>query len=269
MQYVRTHSTRGGSTVATISALLLSACALGHDDIDGEISAEVVAVPPAPETVDAESQPAEVEAEPAAEKPAPKLGAKLGRFELTYYWMAREAKNKGQTTVQLYNRQCKPLVKVTKSFAARLAVEGTGTLRDGRVVNTTGSCDCETSCFFLVPRSKRWGVGVGKRPLSPFRTVAVDPKNVRIGTMLYIPELDGLTMPGRKPWGGFVHDGCVIAGDRGGGVQGRQLDFFTGRRTHYQSLYRRHRLRSVTVYNGKGRCEKRGRSVVAVNRNSI
>lgn len=269
MQYVRTHTTRKSSAVAAIAALWLGACALGHDDIDGEITSEIVSVLPPPETVDATPQEADDQEEPETEQADLQLGAKLGSFELTYYWMAHEAKNKGSATVQLYNRKCKPLVKVSQSFAARLSVEGTGMLRDGRVVNTTGTCDCETSCFFMVPRSKRWGVGVGKRPLSPFRTVAVDPKTVPIGTTLYIPELDGLTMPGRRPWGGFVHDGCVIAGDRGGGVQGRQLDFFTGRRTHYHSLYRRHRLKSVTVYNGKGRCEKRGRSVVAVNRNSI
>jgi 3D (Asp-Asp-Asp) domain-containing protein len=121
-----------------------------------------------------------------------------------------------------------------------------------------------------VPKYARYGVGVAKRPLSPFRSVAVDPVEVPIGTMLYIAELDGLTMPGRGSYGGFVHDGCVLADDRGGGVKGHQIDFFTARRHHYTAFDRRHRLKSVTVYDGKGRCMRKGRRVVAAaNRNSI
>jgi len=253
---------------AAIAAALVGACSLGHDDIDRETFTDIGDTLPQTDGVDATDDQAVEEPSSEDTPAAPELGPMLGSFEITYYWMAREARDKGPATVQLYGRKCKPLAVVSKSFAARLATEGTGMLRDGRVVNTSGTCPCESSCFFVVPRNNRWGVGVGKRPLSPFRSVAVDPRAIPIGSMLYIPELDGLTMPGRKPWGGFVHDGCVMADDRGGGVRGHQLDFFTGRRTHYNALYRRHRLKSVTVYDGTGRCEKHGRHVVAVNRNS-
>jgi hypothetical protein len=77
-------------------------------------------------------------------------------------------------------------------------------------------------------------------------------------------------MPGAKPWGGFVHDGCVIAHDTGGGVRGKQLDFFMAQRHHYASFDRRHRLKQVSVFDGASRCEKKGATVVAsANRNSI
>ena len=212
--------------------------------------------------------------EPEEQADEPELGPLLGSFDFTYYWVANQKKAHGdsaQATVQLYQRKgCVPLAKVSPAFADRLELEGTGRLNDGRVLNTSGPCSCgERNCFYEVPRSARFGVGVGKRPLSPFRSVAVDSRVIPIGTVLYIPELDGLTMPGRAPYGGFVHDGCVIADDRGGGVKGHQLDFFTARRTYYTSFNRRHRLKRVTVYDGKGRCTKVGRKLVAVDRNSI
>ncbi|MCG8420930.1 MAG: 3D domain-containing protein [Proteobacteria bacterium] len=193
----------------------------------------------------------------------------LGNFQFTYYWIARQQKDI-KPEVQLYTSDCKPLAKVSKKFARQLSREGTGKLRDGRVINVSGSCDCEHSpCYFVPNRRKRWGVGVGKRALSPFRSVAVDPATVSIGTLLYVPELDGLTMPGRQPWGGFVHDGCVIADDRGGNVQGKQLDFFAVKKSHYHALYRRHRLTQVTVFEGSSRCQQVGKKLIPVNRNSI
>ena len=202
------------------------------------------------------------------------LGEVLGSFRFTYYWVAHEevtSEDTGPATVQLYHRkQCVPLALVSPAFAERLEREGTGKLRDGRVVNIAGPCGCgERPCFYVVPEHARWGVGVAKRPLSPFRSVAVDPRLVSIGTMLYIPELDGLTMPGRPPEGGFVHDGCVVADDRGGSVKGQQIDFFTAQRSYYASFDRRHRLKTVTVFDGAGWCSRVGRKVVAVDRNTI
>ncbi len=194
-------------------------------------------------------------------------GPWLGTFEFTYYWVASERRG-AAPSVQLYNRHCRRLAKVPSSFAKALAMEGTGRLRDGRVINRAGNCKCGRQECYFVSRA-RWGTGVAYRPLSPFRSVAVDTKKVKIGTTLYIPELDGLTMPGRKPWGGFVHDGCVMADDRGGNINGAQLDFFSARYNHYKALFGRHRLQRVSVFEGTGRCEKKGRSVVAAHRNSI
>lgn len=183
----------------------------------------------------------------------------LGSFALTYYWIAAEGR--GQRTTPLYGRDCRPIAKVTASFARRVAMEGTGRLRDGRVVNVAGPCDCPSSrCYFFTSKRKRWGAGVGRRPLSPFRSVAVDPAMVSIGDTIYIEELDGLLMPGEAPYGGFVHDGCVVADDRGGGVRGKKIDFFTGRHGYYRALFERHGLTEVTVYPGEDRCGEERRA---------
>jgi 3D (Asp-Asp-Asp) domain-containing protein len=68
------------------------------------------------------------------------------------------------------------------------------------------------------------GCGVRNIPLTPFRTVAVDTDIIPIGSVLYVPELRGRTFEyeGR----GFVHDGYLFAGDRGGAIRGRHIDVF-------------------------------------------
>jgi 3D (Asp-Asp-Asp) domain-containing protein len=159
---------------------------------------------------------------------------------------------------------CTPIAEVTREFAAQLALQGTGKLKDGRVLNVSGHCNCERSpCFKEV--ANQWGTSGNGRALHPFRTVAVDPRVVKLGSLLYVPILEGRTMPGRPPWGGFVHDGCVVADDTGGGIKGKQLDFFVGRKGWYLGMSNRpgrHSwARQVPVFDGSKLCERKGRRV--------
>ena len=180
----------------------------------------------------------------------------LGEFDFTYYWITSEHSFPGERTVQLYGKDCKPLKKVTPKFAERLALEGTGKLTSGRTLNVDGECECGgfSPCFFVTRRSQRWGVGAETRPLVPFRSVAVDTDYIPIGTRMYIPELDGLTVPGRAPYGGFVHDGCVVADDTGGSVDDEQIDIFFALKGHYEGFDHRHRIRTVRAYRNHERC---------------
>lgn len=160
---------------------------------------------------------------------------------------------------------CKPVAEVSKAFAVELALQGTGRLRDGRILNIWSLCRCDYSPCFKVSRAK-WGTSGTGRALQPFRTVAVDPRVIKLGTLLYIPELEGRLMPGRSPAGGFVHDGCVLADDVGGGIKGAELDLFVGRRGWYHGLAGRggnHRwAKSVSVFDGSKHCERKGRRIV-------
>ena len=166
--------------------------------------------------------------------------------------------------VHVYGPECESLAEVSREFAAALTLQGTGKLRDGRVINVWGKCSCERSPCFKITENQ-WGTGGGGRPLQPFRTVAVDPKVIKLGTLLYVPILDGRTMPGRAPWGGFVHDGCVIADDTGGGIDGNQLDLFVGRKGYYLgvsgSAGSHSWAKHVPVYDGASRCQREGRKV--------
>jgi 3D (Asp-Asp-Asp) domain-containing protein len=160
--------------------------------------------------------------------------------------------------------QCEPIAEVSKDFATQLAVQGTGKLRDGRVLNIWGHCNCKRTPCFKVTQAQ-WGTAGTGRSLLPFRTVAVDPKVVKLGSLLYVPLLEGRTMPGRAPWGGFVHDGCVVADDTGGHIGGNRLDLFVGRRAYFLGIsgsggshaWARH----VPVFDGTGICERKGRRV--------
>jgi len=181
----------------------------------------------------------------------------VGEFEMSYYWVSSERDFDGRADTKVYDKQCHVLAKVPAEFARRMTLEGTGRLRDDRVLNTAGGCECGFSpCFFEVSKRRSWGVGVANRALAPFRSIAVDKDVVPIGTRLYIPALDGVRMPGKKPWGGFVHDGCVIADDRGGAVHGHEIDFFAGLRTYYRIIHRKHRFDKITAYDGTERCAR-------------
>ncbi len=61
-------------------------------------------------------------------------------------------------------------------------------------------------------------------PLMAFRTIAVDPAKIKMGTILYIPALRGLGF--WKHGELFAHDGYVVASDRGGAIEGNHIDMF-------------------------------------------
>lgn len=159
---------------------------------------------------------------------------------------------------------CEPIVETTREFAFELNIQGTGKLKDGRVLNVWGPCNCPTSpCWKVV--QQQWGMGGAGRPLQPFRTVAVDPKLIKLGSLLYIPLLEGRTMPGRPPWGGFIHDGCVVADDTGGAIRDHQIDLFVGRKGWFLGMSGhpgpRSWARHIPVFDGSKVCERKGRKI--------
>jgi 3D (Asp-Asp-Asp) domain-containing protein len=229
---------------------------------------------------------------PATVEPVETGPHQLGQFTITFYYVIGEdevapkpvlvASNDNrvgasedsdtdltaitQDLVTLYagGGKCEPIAEVSKEFASQLAVQGTGKLHDGRVLNIWGACNCNHSPCFKVTQAQ-WGTAGSGKPLQPFRTVAVDPRVVKLGSLLYVPLLEGRTMPGRPPWGGYVHDGCVVADDTGGHIAGNRIDLFVGRKAYFLGLsgsggshaWARH----VPVFDGTGICERKGRHV--------
>ncbi|PIK15019.1 3D domain-containing protein [Halobacteriovorax sp. JY17] len=80
--------------------------------------------------------------------------------------------------------------------------------------------------------NSRWGDGVQNYSLIPYRTIAVDPKFIPFGSVIYIPEAKGV----KFMWVGkqFTHDGFFFAGDRGGAIKGPHIDVFTGNSKNHE-----------------------------------
>jgi 3D (Asp-Asp-Asp) domain-containing protein len=167
------------------------------------------------------------------------LAEDLG-FALRFYWLSLETDyddpqstavpKSGRirtvptnTWVELYTPDGYFMQRVPERFAWSLRLEGTGLMKDGRIINYTGKCPFGYgTCFEQLDIAEHpFGRGAGVRKLIPFKSVAVDPRLVPIGEPIYIPEFDGLVLPD-----GSIHDGCVRADDTGGGIKRRKMDFF-------------------------------------------
>jgi 3D (Asp-Asp-Asp) domain-containing protein len=171
------------------------------------------------------------------------------QWALRFYWLSLEADydETVSTTqprggrcavppnrwVELYTREGYFFGRVPERYACSLKLEGSGLMRDGRVVNYTGSCNFGYGTCFeqLDINDFPFGRGAGQRPLIPFKSVAVDPRVIRLGEPIYIPEFDGIILPD-----GSIHDGCVRADDTGGGIKGRKMDFFVVTYGNFRSL---------------------------------
>jgi 3D (Asp-Asp-Asp) domain-containing protein len=125
------------------------------------------------------------------------------------------------------------LATVPSSFANALALEGTGKLLDDRILNIAGcGCGGGFNCFAeLDPIQFPWGQGSQGNALDPFHSIATDTSVLAFGTKVYAPALAGVVVPG-----GEVHDGCLVAADVGGGINGMHIDWFVGLKANYQTL---------------------------------
>lgn len=177
----------------------------------------------------------------APAQPAPCCGYPLagpGGFSLSFYWVADQAQYPGDEGPEreIYDPHGFPLGRYPARFLRALLMEGSGWLLDGRVINYAGRCGYGVgTCYEILDgASFPYGRGAGRRPLVPFRSVAVDPRLVPIGEPLYVPELDGLSLPD-----GTIHDGCVRADDTGGNIKRRKMDFFVVTRNNFRILLER------------------------------
>ncbi len=161
-------------------------------------------------------------------------GRVLGTFRNTYYDFPREADHAGET-VALMNASCQPIAQVPRSFHDAVCVQGSGSLKRGGTVSfAKRDCACaevcprtgQRICFdALDPQTFPYGRGATGKPITPLRSVAADTSVLAMGTVLYIPELDGDGL-----------DGCFVVEDRGSRVKGDHVDIFTGSRETTKAL---------------------------------
>jgi len=172
----------------------------------------------------------------------------IGYLWNTYYYLANEADHSAPADAPLLSADCDILADVPRAFHDDLCIEGSGILRDGRVVNYDSSCTLECFAALTCGRHRRykicyrvldvdrypWGMGVEGRALEPDVSIAVDRRMIPTGTILYLPELDGVVPPGRSE----PHDGCVRADDIGGAIRGNHIDFYAGTRQRWKAWER-------------------------------
>jgi 3D (Asp-Asp-Asp) domain-containing protein len=146
----------------------------------------------------------------------------LGSFVPTFYRILDEATwPTGERTEELFSRAGQPLARVTSDFRHQLDIEGSARLRDGRIVNIEERVG--GAMRYLLVRGAPFGVGAPGYRLVPYRTVAVDPRRIKLGTVLYLPSFVGIPLPT-----GAVHDGFAFAHDTGHGIIGGRVDIFVG-----------------------------------------
>jgi 3D (Asp-Asp-Asp) domain-containing protein len=155
-------------------------------------------------------------------------------FALRFYWLAEQDRfGLDDQTDVIYTQEGWYIGSFPSSFIRSLTMEGSGVLSDGRVLNFDGRCRYGVGTCFetLNHRTHPYGRGAHRRPLVPFRSVAVDRELIPIGEPLYVPELDGLVMPN-----GVVHDGCLRADDTGSAIRRRKIDFFVMTRDNFRTI---------------------------------
>lgn len=191
-------------------------------------------------------------------------GRPLGTFRVTHYYVAEETQT-GQWP--LYAPACRRvLARTSRAFHHDISLEGTGRLRDGRLLNFSERCSCARPgfrgsriCYEELDRSQfPWGRGArfgeSHAPLVPFRSVAVDPEIVALGTVLYVPEWLGRAWPD-----GQISDGCVRAEDTGLLIRNRHLDLFVGSAGWAETLDSAHTVERVRVFADNPACRKHER----------
>jgi 3D (Asp-Asp-Asp) domain-containing protein len=160
-------------------------------------------------------------------------GRVVGTFRNTYYDFPSEPDHVG-TPVALKNAKCETIAMVPRGFHDAVCVQGSGALaRGGTVSFAKRDCACAEVC----PRTNQhicfdaldkaafpWGRGASGKAITPLRSVAADTEVLPMGTVLYIPELDGVARGAAEG----PLDGCFVVEDRGLKVQGEHVDIFTG-----------------------------------------
>ncbi len=185
------------------------------------------------------------------EEPAPERES-LGNYKLTFYYLVDEsdARFAGQLKqVPILDIYGRTIAMVSAEFKRKADIEGSARLSDGRVINYAGRAT--DGIRYRVVRGARWGLGAANAEfiskvepykLIPYRSAAVDPKTIPLGSVLYIPRAEGIRLPE-----GIEHDGYFLAHDVGGAITGKRLDLFVGTEEDVRNTFTRNGLTNMSL----------------------
>lgn len=158
--------------------------------------------------------------------PDPSTLTEIGLLRPSYYWIALETNDGQPRNVPLLDMAGNTLQMVSQKFLTDLKMEGTGRLLNGKMVNFKGRVTkpdgtLETRWRWCGPEAP-YGYGYEDLLLVPFKSVAVDPTVIPLGSRVYIPAVRGAPLPD-----GSIHDGIFYAIDIGAAIVDKKIDIFT------------------------------------------
>ncbi len=165
----------------------------------------------------------------------------MGILFPTFYNIADEGFHEGELVETLLESgTLKSLAQVTPGFRKELDIQGTGRLRDGRILNVADRINGSWRYRVLTPGD--YGQGIQGHRIHPLRSVALDFSHLcksggfpfcdepidsvrrkLVGTLLFIPRMAGARLAN-----GAIHDGFVCAQDIGGAIREDRVDLFVG-----------------------------------------
>ena len=167
----------------------------------------------------------------------------------TFYYIPKIVSSSSQDTILRGSAEQNLLQneKISKKEWCDLALQGSG-----RVIKSTGEkltisfsersksnpvmCNGFIGVASIIEKVKGnrfakvdsvFGRGARVKEVVPYRTIAVDPKVVKYGSVIYIPGARGKAVT-FESGAQSIHDGYFFAGDTGSAIIGNHIDVFTG-----------------------------------------
>jgi len=149
-------------------------------------------------------------------------GRYLGRFKVTYYWAVDEAEYPTSRSSPLYLADGQLLGRFSSAFVKAFRVEAAACLKDGRRISYMKRANrVEVVDEFL---------GCGGHTLADLKSIAVDPRLIPLGSVVYIPQAGNVTVDGQTLGGVFY------AHDVGSAIKGKHIDIFVGRKQNMDAF---------------------------------
>jgi 3D (Asp-Asp-Asp) domain-containing protein len=149
-------------------------------------------------------------------------GRYLGRFKVTYYWAVEENEYPTSRSSAIYLADGQLLGRFSSAFVKAFRVEAAARLKDGR-------------CISYLKRANRARVvdqflGCGGHKLTDLKSIAVDPRLIPLGSVVYIPQAENVSIDGQTLGGVFY------AHDIGSAIKGKHIDIFVGRKQNMDAF---------------------------------
>ena len=157
----------------------------------------------------------------------------------TLYTIALESDFPSKRDSAFVSLTGKVLHKASKEFIADARVQGSGRLKDGRIVMYAGEDEEGAPRWKISPH--RYAIGASGCRLVPFHSISVDTRVIPLFTKLVIPKTKGMKLPD-----GTIHDGVWYALDTGGAIKRDRVDLFVGAGKAALEIMRGHEIYHLT-----------------------